>query len=127
MKTLVEALVDHERLRELDLSDCDVGDDGAGHLAAMLERNRSLSMLDVKWCSIGDAGLEQLGRALTRNRTLRELYISANEFSAEGVACFADMLGDMHGLQMLQLDNRLEQQLLPGIERNYSLLELPDF
>ena len=91
----------------------------------MLERNRSLSVLDAAGCEIDDAGLERLGRALTRNTTLRELFISGNEFAPEGVACFADMMGDMHGLQVLYLGKeQWEQQLLPGIERNYSLLEL---
>merc|ERR1711991_1122180 len=93
--------------------------------AAVLERNRSLSALNLLSCRVGDAGMERLGKALTRNRTLRQLKISGNAFTAEGTACFADMMGDRHGLQVLYLDDEWEQQLLPGIERNYSLLEVP--
>jgi hypothetical protein len=128
MKTLVEALVEQKRLRELDLFNCPIGDDGAGHLATMLERNRSLSVLNVQCCEFGDAGLVQLGRALTRNTTLRQLDLMDNEFTPEGVVSFAGVMGDMHGLQVLQLDRNWHQQLLPGIEGNYSLLKVePSF
>jgi hypothetical protein len=127
MRVVTEAAVEQGRLRELDLTDCPIGDDGAAHLAAMLERSRSLSVLGVYRCEIGDAGLERLGRDLTRNTTLRTLDVRYNDFTAEGVACFANMMGDMHGLQKLTMDRKWEQQLLPGIERNYSLLELPGF
>merc|ERR1711991_1229685 len=100
MKTLVEAMVDRGRLRELTLDNTPI-DDGAGHLAAVLERNRSLSALILLSCRVGDAGMERLGRALTRNRTLRQLKISGNAFTADGVAGFASMMGDMHGQQLL--------------------------
>ena len=57
------------RLQELDVGYGAFGDDGVDPLAAMLERNRSLSMLDVSGWS------------------------------------------DMHGLQVLDLDQACEQQL----------------
>ena len=124
---LAEAMAAHGRLRELNLSTTAIGDDGAAHLAAMLEQNRSLSVLNLQFCRVGDAGLERLGRALTRNTTLRKLDVQLNTFGADGVARFADLMGDMHGLQMLIMNVRWAQQLLPGIERNYSLLELVFF
>jgi Ran GTPase-activating protein (RanGAP) involved in mRNA processing and transport len=124
MRAVAEAVVAQGRLRELDVSLNQIGDDGAAHLAAMLEYNRSLSVLNVKWCSVGDAGLERLGRALPCNTTLRELDLRLNPFTAEGIARFADLMGDMRRLRKLELNGKWEQQLLPGIERNYSLLEL---
>jgi Ran GTPase-activating protein (RanGAP) involved in mRNA processing and transport len=124
LKTLIKAVVDRGWLRELDLYNSPVGDDGAVHLAAMLERNRSLSVLTISRCSIGDAGLDRLGKALTHNTTLRKLDVRHNNFTAEGVACFAGMMGDMHGLQVLYLEHKWEEQLLLGIKRNYSLLQL---
>merc|ERR1712125_165367 len=79
------------------------------------------------------------GRALTRNRTLRKLNFSYNDVTEEGFSRFADLMDEMHGLQVLQAigedefeEDAWEQQLefelrlLPGIERNYSLLELPN-
>merc|ERR1711916_6999 len=103
MGVVAESVVEQGRLRELVVIVCPVGsDDGPGHLAAMLERNRS--MLVVTGCKIGDAGLERLGRALTRNTTLRQLDVRYNNVTPEGAARFADMMGDMHGLHMLNLD-----------------------
>jgi len=124
IRDVAEVVVEHGRVRELGLSWCSVGDDGAVLLASMLERNWSLSELRLAVCEIGDAGLERLGRALTRNTTLPQLVLWNNNFTADGVSCFADMMGDLHGLQVLDLDRKWEPQLLPGIERNYSLLEL---
>merc|ERR1711916_417259 len=89
MKTLTAAVGGCARLRELTLYNTPIGDDGAGHLAAMLERNASLSMLSLQLCRIGDSGLERLGRALTRNTTLRQLDVRGNECTAVGVARFA--------------------------------------
>ena len=111
-------------LRELDLGSCPIGDDGATHLAAALQQNCSLLALTVVGCGICNVGLVRLGRALTRNTTLRKLDATFNPFTAEGVVRFSRMMDDMHGLQVLKLSTRWEQ-LLPGIERNYSLLELP--
>ena len=53
------------------------------------------------------------------------LNVCVNRFTTEGAARFAGMMGDMHGLQVLKLDEDWNQQLLPGVERNYSLLEVP--
>jgi hypothetical protein len=90
----------------------------------MRERNRSLTELRLFDCRIRGAGLERLGEALTRNTTLRELDVGCTCFGEDSVSFFADMMGDMHGLQVLKLDEDWNQQLLPGIECNYSLLEL---
>merc|ERR1711991_807419 len=126
IRSVTEAVMAQGQLRKLVLDRTPIGDDGAEHLAAMLERNHSLSALELSCCKIGNTGLEWLGRALTRNTTLRYLDMTRNDFTADGVARFADMIGDMHGLQELELDD-WEQQLLPGIERNYSLLLIPDY
>merc|ERR1711991_110929 len=73
IKALAEAVLKHGRLRELMLDNTPVGNDGAEHLAAMLEWNCSLKVLNVDDCLIGDAGLERLGRTLTGNTTLKKL------------------------------------------------------
>merc|ERR1711991_262254 len=124
IKALAEAVVEHGLPRELDVFGIPIDDEGVEHLATMLERSRSLLVLNLDSCEIGDAGLDRLSQALTRNTTLQQLVLSNNEFSAEAVTRFADLMGEMHGLQVLEVGSEWEQQLLPGIERNCSLLEL---
>jgi hypothetical protein len=104
-----------------------IGDDGARHLAAALERNNALQVLDLAGNNIGDYGARHLAAALERNVTLRELFLYGNNIGEAGAAalravlgtnCTLDVLGGVDGVDDILKRNRgarvaRKQQVMP--------------
>jgi Ran GTPase-activating protein (RanGAP) involved in mRNA processing and transport len=74
------------KLKVINLTDCQLGPEGAQHLFAALASNNGLETLHIGDNNIGDAPCEALGLALESNRTIRHLVIMENNISDEGVA-----------------------------------------
>lgn len=63
-------------LLSLGLGDCNIGDDGARHLAVGLQGNDRLQRLVLSGNCISDDGAGYLSGALSQNNTLRSLYLA---------------------------------------------------
>ncbi len=83
LKTLVKVLTDHNNTLEvLDLSRCEIGDEGSRLLAGVLLFNRSLRCLDLSDANIRDDGATALSHALRCNTSLVSLGLVGNHFNS---------------------------------------------
>ncbi|TPX58155.1 hypothetical protein SpCBS45565_g08064 [Spizellomyces sp. 'palustris'] len=92
-------------LRELDLSCNEIGDAGAGVLAAFLKDDMSLEVLDLHSNNISSNGVTALARALHVNDKLNVLDLSDNVAGNEGGMELANMLQINSTLTHLHLRN----------------------
>ena len=72
-------------LRDLDISQNIISDDGAVVISEYLMMNGTLCMLSISRNKITDEGAKRLAEAIQVNTTLQELNISKNWISKEGV------------------------------------------
>ena len=100
---VVSGLSHNHTLRELDLSENQIGSEGAVAVATMLKRNSSLERLRLAGCSIGSSGGVELGVALERNKTLRVLGLSVNAIGDDGVRGLCVGLENNSSLEVLYL------------------------
>ena len=73
-------------LGELDISNSDIGDDGASVLSKALSRTTTLKSLAIKQCNIGEAGTSAIATALTYNSSLTVLLMNGNAIGSYGVS-----------------------------------------
>ncbi len=82
---------DNTSLTTLDLTDSDIADVGAEHLANMLKTNTSLESLDLCDNNITSMGVSHLAEALKHNATLKVMRLDGNTLF-EGLECLASAL-----------------------------------
>lgn len=89
----------------LELSDNEIGDDGARDLAMLLRDKPSIIHLDLNNNHIGDEGIQELARALSNpHATLQRLYLEKNgEIGESGVNQLIEMLKVNRSLERLSL------------------------
>jgi hypothetical protein len=87
--------------------DCnkDIGPWGAQSIFKMLLVNTALKYLHLFGCFVGDEGAGHLAVALRRNRMLEELFLGNNDITHVGAAAFAAELPFNQTLKNLNLDN----------------------
>ena len=90
-------------IQQLNISDDDIGDEGARCLADALKTNTSLQKLNISWTHIGDEGAQWLADTLKTNTTLQLLHISDDDIGAEGARYLADALKTNASLQNLNI------------------------
>ena len=78
---LATALKTNTALKNLDLSDNDLGPADAESLATALKPNTTLTNLDLSHNYLGPASAESLATALKTNTTLTNLNLSDNDLS----------------------------------------------
>jgi Ran GTPase-activating protein (RanGAP) involved in mRNA processing and transport len=91
-KALAAMLEKNETITELDLSQNNIGIEGAIALAGMLEKNKTITKLDLSSNNIGIEGAKALADALKVNKTITELDLSSNNIGIEGAKALADAL-----------------------------------
>ncbi|XP_019909256.2 dynein regulatory complex subunit 5 [Esox lucius] len=134
-RLLVNNLLDHPSLRELNLSHNLVGDRGARAIGKLLTRSRletltvydnniqgpgaraiahalakntSLLSLDLRLNRLGDEGGQAIAQALLKNCTLERLYLGANEMSEPTATVLSQVLVQNQMLRSISLAcNRL--------------------
>jgi hypothetical protein len=81
-------------LTALDISNDDIGVDGAAVVADFLRTNRTLIMLNIAGNNVGDKGVKTIVEALqaNKNTALAILNICGNSISNEGAEAVADLL-----------------------------------
>ncbi|XP_059425968.1 protein NLRC5-like isoform X3 [Carassius carassius] len=85
-------------LRELNLSECELGDTRVNQIAALLQdKHCTLNTLTLCGCSITEKQCLTLTSALKSNLShLRELNLSVNKIKNTGVMHICDLLNDFH-------------------------------
>jgi hypothetical protein len=118
MKHLAEALITHDKMRVLDLgymrSTLDLGelgncveDEGAAHLAAYVQKSKSLVSLNVTHNHITEKGMRAIAKAVKRNESLVSI-----DYVQFGVPMSEIVLGDMRRT----LENNRKQYELKKVD-----------
>ena len=101
---LGESLKRNRGLKTLNISDCDIDDQGMKSLASALEMNGSLEELYLSWNrAVTCIGLMALGESLKRNRGLKTLHISHCGIDDQGMKSLASALETNGSLEWLNL------------------------
>ncbi|KAL1779952.1 NLRC3 isoform X1 [Sigmodon hispidus] len=117
------------RIRNISLTENQIGNKGAKALARSLLVNRSLITLDLRSNSIGPQGAKALADSLKINRTLTSLSLQSNVIKDGGVMCMAEALVSNQTITILQLQKNLigpmgAQQMADALKQNRSLKTL---
>ena len=94
-------------LKELDVSDNQIGDEAAAALSNSLAINTSVEVLELGWLDIGVSGIMAIGYGLTRDAPLKKLSLQSNESinSAEWVDFFGILRNNNSALESLNLSH----------------------
>jgi len=87
-----EALSVNTTLTHLKLSDCSIGNPGAGSLSDAIRVNTALTNLDLSSNVIGNSGAASLSDAIKVNTVLTNLDLSRNKIGDSGAACLSDAM-----------------------------------
>ncbi|CAB1342713.1 unnamed protein product [Coregonus sp. 'balchen'] len=122
-RQLVNNLLDHPSLRELNLSHNLIGD-----RAYALAKNSSLLSLNLRLNRLGDEGGQAIAQALLKNRTLEWLHLGGNEMTEPTATVLSQVLVQNNTLRSINLScNRLGidggKVLEEGMSHNSSMVE----
>ncbi|KAF6131288.1 leucine rich repeat containing 74A [Phyllostomus discolor] len=128
--SLVEMLQENYYLQELNISNNDLGFEGARIISRFLQRNSS-SLLNLQLSGNGfrDESAELLCAALSANYRIRDMDLSHNQFSDKGGEFLGQMLALNVGLVSLDLSwnhfcSRAAVALCSGLRSNVTLKTL---
>ena len=96
------------RCLEMNLRRNGIHEEGASHIADLLNRNSIVSTLWLDGNPIGANGLETLFNALKQNKTLKELSVTRCEMTDTGVSSLASALDTNNTLKLLYIDRNDE-------------------
>lgn len=109
VNSLRECVIDRENVIHskflLDLTDCNVGAEGAKEIGEVLKLNPDLGVLRLADNSIGDEGVKALILGLKDNHQITELNLDQNEITDAGLSALAGALNNK--ISTLSLNNNL--------------------
>ena len=119
----------------LDLSENEIGSNGAWALGTAILSNRGLTFLDLSKNKLTDTGVDERGiisiaHALDANSTLRTLKLANNHIGSAGAIGFGEVLHGDDGLLELDLtdnifgDDEGGDALVRGLRNNETLIKL---
>ena len=117
-------------LKELDLGDTDIGDEGMGHIAYLLENVTDLKTLNLNGnINVTYAGWKRLSKAMKKNKTLRTLSLDFNKIGDEAMAALVSGLKINTSLQTLDLESTCLTeiggiQLIDLVKCNTTILDI---
>ena len=107
MTMLAQALKANSVITELDLSGCDIDDEGAHTLAEVFGVNTTICSVDVSENQIGDEGAQaRVARSLSANASVKVFDISRNTLEGEGIQAFVETLKTNSGIKILLQGNQ---------------------
>ena len=106
---IAEVLNNTSIVRRLLLHGDLIGDKGLQTISNSLKRNNTLKVLSVSYCDITDAGVLSLAEAMNINTTLKRLYINGNNaITDNGLTCLVEVLSRSSGLVALWIPVHLK-------------------
>ena len=90
--SLADALLVNTKVTALNLSDCNIGDNGLISLADSIKDNLTLYDLNISYNKFARTGLQHLAKCLTANKGLLNLEILGHRINSEVAASFVEML-----------------------------------
>jgi Ran GTPase-activating protein (RanGAP) involved in mRNA processing and transport len=117
------------KIFSINLSHCDIGDDGAICLSNSLFKNLDIKEIFLLDNKIGEKGTKAIVDKLLGKTSLKILDLSFNKINSKGGFYIGQGLKDAQGIQHLLLGyNKLEDEgcefISDGLEKNRSLIEL---
>ena len=105
MKSLCSSLIKPHMssLVSLDVSNNNIGAEGAESLAKTFQQSKCLKSLDISQNNIGDDGAKALAEALHTNDSIEELNVSENDIGEFGVKALAMALSTNNCLHVLNV------------------------
>ena len=101
---IAEVLNNTSIVSELWLRDNPIGDKGLQTVFSSLKKNNTLKVLGVSYCDMTDAGVPSLAEAMNINTTLETLYIYGNDkITNNGLICLVDVLSRSSRLVELRI------------------------
>ena len=82
---LAKALEHNTSLSYVDLSYCEIDNEGMEHLSLALTKHTTLEGLNLKENQISDEGMKHLSPGLSKNTTLKRLFLDDNQISDVGM------------------------------------------
>ena len=106
IKQVSDSLCNNETLEELVLADVTgITDEDMTHLSTMLATNTTLKELELINCNITDNGVRYIYEGLTKNQTLTTLNIGDNrQITSVSTSTIADLIQTTTSLTRLDLD-----------------------
>ncbi len=125
-QALTQALTFNNSLQWLDLSNNDLGDEGAALFADLLHINKVIKVLNLSGNNIGDDGAISLASSLFNNTTLTVFYLNNNDIHRAGAHVLGSMLRVNKALKVIHLnDNPFEidgaEFIINALEDNNAL------
>ena len=107
IKQVSDSLFNNKRLEQLVLSRVtDITDEDMTHLSTMLATNTTLKELELYNCNITDNGVRYICEGLAKNQTLTKLHIGGNrQITSVSTSTIADLIQTTTSLITLRLYN----------------------
>ena len=105
IKQVSDSLFNNETLEQLVLANVtDITDEDMTHLSTILATNTTLKVLELSNCNITDNGVQYICEGLTKNQTLTTLNISRNhQITSVSTSTIADLIQTTTSLTTLYL------------------------
>jgi len=94
---LARLLSSTHKVKEIDLTGCDVGDEGITALAKYLAADTEIEIVDLNCNSYTDDGMAALGKMLITNASITLLDVSGSRSGDPGIESLADALESANG------------------------------
>ena len=106
---IAEVLNNTSIVSELSLRGNPIGDKGLQTIFNSLKQNNTLKVLNISHCDMTDAGVSSLAEAMNINTALETLYIHGNDaITADGLTCLVEVLYRSSRLVRLRIPEHLK-------------------
>jgi len=126
---LANAIAKNTTLKELNLYNNNISQEGVRHLANALKVNNTLKILMLHNNNIGDEGAEYIANMLAVNKSLQKITLNGNNISDEGARSLATSFVVNTGIQRMWLNyNNITdagaEKLVDALEFNHNIKHL---
>ena len=101
---IVSALCDHKMLKELDLSNTNIGEEDCKQIASLLSRSQTLEKLDIGSNSLTSDNIHIIFDSIHRNSSLKHLVMDDNHMSLDHMKSLSAYLQDRGKCKLERLD-----------------------
>ena len=101
---VVSALCDHKVLKELDLSNTNIGEEDCKQIASLLSRSQTLEKLNIGNNSLTSDNIHIILNGLHNNSSLKHLVMKVSHMSLDHMKCLSVYLQDRGKCKLERLD-----------------------